>query len=165
MALLWQWPALTGVLVLTATIACDKPAAPPTRAVPSDHVAPSPVGTSQTVLAKTFNLRLSATFPFEIPAHAAQPHLHGIFQSFAGQTRGVSDETANVDFLIVNEEQQAQLANNRPSEALLSVEDSHTQAVNLDLPPSMNQPVKYFLVFRNSDKSPKVVEANFRIDF
>ena len=133
--------------------------------MPSDHVAASPVGTTQTVLAKTFNLRLSATFPFEIPAHAAQPHLHGIFQSFAGQARGASDETANIDFLIVNEEQQTQLANNHPSESLLSVEDSHSQAVNLDLPPSMNQPVKYFLVFRNSDKSPKVVEANFRVDF
>src|SRR5437016_12846620 len=147
-------PMIMGALVLATPIACDKPSAPPpSNTVPSDHVAPSPVGTTQTVLAKTFNLRLSATFPFEIPAHAAQPHLHGIFQSFAGQTRGVSDETANVDFLIVNEEQQDQLANNHPSEALLSVEDSHSQAVNLDLPPSMNQPVKYFLVFRNSDKS------------
>ena len=159
-------PAVIAALMLGTVIACDKPPAPlPSSAVPSDHVAASPVGTTQTVLAKTFNLRLSATFPFEIPAHAAQPHLHGIFQSFAGQTRGASDETANIDFLIVNEDQQTQLANNHPSESLLSVEDSHSQAVNLDLPPSMNQPMKYFLVFRNSDKSPKVVEANFRVDF
>lgn len=155
-----------GVSVAALGIGCNKQeAAPVSDAVPSDHVAASPVGTNQTVLAKTFNLRVSATFPFEIPAHAVQPHLHGIFQSFAGQAHGASDETANIDFLILNEEQQGQMASNRPSDALMSVESSHSQSVNFDLPPSMNQPVKYYLVFRNSDKGNKVVEANFRVDF
>jgi hypothetical protein len=130
-------------------------------------VSPSPVGTTQTVLQKTFNLKVSATFPFEIPAHAAQPHLHGIFESFVGQVHGASDETANIDFLILNQEQQADSAGNRASEALFSLEASHNQAVNFDLPPSMNQPVKYYLVFRNpgGGKGSKVVEANFRVDF
>ncbi len=154
------------LLLLTAGVACDKQEAPAVKNVAaSDHVAPSPVGTTQAVLARNFNLRVSATFPFEIPAHAAQPHLHGIFQSFAGQGHGVSDETANIDFLILNEDQQAQVTSGHPSEALLSVEASHSQSVNLDLPPSMNVPVKYYLVFRNPDKSAKVVEANFRVDF
>ena len=51
-------------------------------------------------------------FPFEIPAHAAQPHLHGIFESFAGQAHGASDDNANIDFLIMNEEQQSDFAAN-----------------------------------------------------
>lgn len=155
--------------VLLASAACTKdpqPQAPPTVA-PSDHVAPSPVGTTQTVLEKTFNLKNSATYPFEIPAHAVQPHLHGIFESFVGQVHGASDETANIDFLIMNAEQESNFASNRPSEALFSVEGSHNQAVNFDLPASMNQPVKYYLVFRSSGngKANKVVEANFRVDF
>jgi hypothetical protein len=112
-------------------------------------------------------LKISATFPFEIPAHAALPHLHGIFQSFAGQAHGPSDETADIDFMILNEEQQANFAANRPSEVLFSADASHNQSVNFDLPPSNDHPVKYYLVFRNSegDKSNKVVEANFRVDF
>jgi hypothetical protein len=159
--------AVLAPLIMLA-VACTKESAPPpSRIVPSDHVAPSPVGTNQTVLQKTFNLKVSATFPFEIPAHAAQPHLHGIFESFVGQVHGASDETANIDFLILNEEQQAAFASNHASEALFSVESSHSQAVNFDLPASMNHPVKYYLVFRNSEggKGAKVVEANFRVDF
>lgn len=155
-----------GALLLLA--ACTKEPPPPKKTIiPSDRVAASPVGTTQTVLAKTFNLKITATFPFEIPAHAAQPHLHGLFQSFAGQAHGASDDTANIDFLILNEEQHVDLVSNRPSEALMSVENSHTQAINFDFPPSMNDPVKYYLVFRNSEgsKSTKVVEANFRLDF
>jgi hypothetical protein len=154
---------------------CSKapPPSPVSTVAKSDHapasslVALSPVGTTQTVLQKTFNLKGSATFPFEIPAHAVQPHLHGIFQSFAGHVHGESDETANIDLLILNQEQQADSSTSRGSEALFSVEASHNQAVNFDLPPSFNQPVKYYLVFRNSGggKAGKVVEASFRVDF
>ena len=123
------------------------------------------MGTSQTVLQKTFKLKASETFLFEIPAHAVRPHLHGIFTSFVGPVRGASDHTANLDFLILNQEQQAASADNRASDALFSVEASHNQEVNFDLPPSMNQPVAYYLVFRNSGKGSKIVEASFSVDF
>jgi hypothetical protein len=158
--------AAIGALVLLA--GCTKEQPPPTSTIaPSDRVAASPVGTTQNVMAKTFNLKTTATFPFEVPAHAAQPHLHGLFQSFAGQAHGASDDTANIDFLILNDEQHTNLVSNRPSEALMSVENSHTQAINFDFPPSMNDPVEYYLVFRNAEgsRSTKVVEANFRLDF
>ncbi len=159
--------ALIAIFLLVDEACTKEPPPPVSTIAPSDRVAPSPVGTTQTVLQKTFNLKVSATFPFEIPAHAAQPHLHGIFESFVGQVHGASDETANIDFLILNQEQQADSAGNRASEALFSLEASHNQAVNFDLPPSMNQPVKYYLVFRNpgGGKGSKVVEANFRVDF
>jgi hypothetical protein len=149
-------------------LACSKqPVAPVSAAAPAEHVAPSPVATTQNVLEKTFTLKAPVTFPFEIPAHAIRPHLHGIFESFVGQVHGTSDDTANIDFLILNEEQNAAFAGNRPSEALFSVDASHNQAVNFDLPASLNHPVKYYLVFRNPEGSrgSKVVEANFRVDF
>jgi hypothetical protein len=154
------------VVALLSGAACKKDAPPqPAAVAASDHVTPSPVGTSQTILEKTFSLKSSATFPFEVPAHAAQPHLHGIFESFAGQLHGASDDSANVDFLIMNEEQQTAFAGDRPSEAIFDVEASHNQAINFDLPASMNHPVKYYLVFRNPEGKSKVVEANFRVDF
>jgi hypothetical protein len=162
------WPvACIVAALLCAMVACDKPQPPPPNVLPaSEKVAPtSPVGTNQTILQKTFALKSSVDFPFEVPAHAVRPHLHGIFESFVGQVHGTSDETANIDFLIVNEQQYADLTSNRPSEALMSVEGSHSQAVNFDLPASMNQPVKYYLVFHNTSKTGKVIEANFRVDF
>jgi hypothetical protein len=162
--------ALLGALLLL-DLACtkDEPAEPVSTIEPSERVVPSPVGTSQTVLEKTFALKDTATFPFEIPAHAAMPHLHGIFESFAGQAHGASDDTANIDFLIMNQSQQDDFANNRPSEALFTVEASHNQSVNFDLPASLDRPAKYYLVFRNTEggkrSKVRVVEANFHVDF
>jgi hypothetical protein len=161
---------LAGGLLL-ANVACTKdepPDEPVSTVAPSDHVAPSsPVGSTQTILQKTFNLKSTAAFPFEIPAHAAEPHLHGIFESFVGQGHRASDDAANIDFLIMTEQQQADFASGRESETLFSVEGSHNQAVNFDLPASLGQPVKYYLVFRNptEGKAGRVVEANFRVDF
>lgn len=157
---------LITALILTAN-ACQKQKVPVEEMPASDRVNPSPVGTSQTVLEKTFTLKNSATFPFEIPAHATRPHLHGLFESFVRDLHGTSDDMANVNFLILNTDEYAHLVGNRPSEALLSVEGSHNQAVNLDLPASMDNPVKYYLIFRNiAGTSPsKVVRADFHVDF
>jgi hypothetical protein len=159
-------PAFLAVALVFATDACEKKKPPAEEMLPMDRVAPSPVGTNQSILHKTFTVKSTATFPFEIPPHAVRPHLHGIFESFVREVHGESDDSANVDFLIVNADQYADLASNRPSEALFSVEASHNQSVNVDLPASLDQPVKYYLVFRNPGKGPgKVVEADFHIDF
>jgi len=158
---------LIAALVLT-TNACEKKKPPAEEAPPSfDRVSPSPVGTSQTILQKTFTLKNAATFPFEIPSHAVRPHLHGIFESFVSELHGASDDSANVDFLILNAVQYSDLMGKRPSEALFSVEASHNQAVNVDLPASMDQPAKYYLIFRNAAGSAasKVVQAEFHVDF
>jgi hypothetical protein len=160
-------PVFFVALLALAAAACQTKKPPAEELLPMDRVAPSPVGTNQNVLHQTFALKNSATFPFEIPPHAVRPHLHGIFESFVRQVHGASDETANVDFLIVDADQYADLMGNRPSEALFSVEASHNQSVNLDLPASLDQPVKYYLVFRNAaGKGPsKIVEADFQVDF
>jgi hypothetical protein len=162
----WLPVFLIAVLSLVPA-ACQKKKPPEEEVLPMDRVKSSPVGETLTVLHKTFAVKTSSTFPFEIPAHAVRPHLHGIFESFVREVHGASDDSANVDFLIVNADQYADLTSNHPSEALFSVEASHNQAVNLDLPASLDQPVKYYLVFRNpSGKGPaKVVEADFHVDF
>ena len=158
---------LVVALIFTAN-ACEKQKPSPVEETPTlDHVNPSPVGTSQTILEKTFTLKSSATFHFEIPAHAVKPHLHGIFESYLRELHGASDETANVNFLILNTDQYSDFTGNRPSEALFTAEASHNQSVNVDLPASMDQPVQYYLIFLNpTAKGPsKVVQADFHVDF
>jgi hypothetical protein len=156
-------------LFVGSHVACNKPEAP---AKPAPDVLESVTPQSSpsqplAVLDKTFDVKTSATFSFQLPAHSAQPHLHGVFESFLGKAHGPSNEAANIDFVIMNEDQHSDFASNRPSESLFSVEESHNQAVNLDLPPTITQPVKYYLVFQNprGSKTNKVVQANFRIDF
>ena len=135
---------------------------------PSDHVGASPVGTAGIVLHKSFAVSTSTKFPFEIPAHAAMPHLHGTFRSFIPTAGAQSDpDDADIDFLILKEEQYADFASGRPSEALFSVEVSHSQDVNLSLPVSQDQPQKFYLIFRNPSPThgKKLVEADFTVDF
>jgi len=159
----------TVALLIWSQAACNKPEAP---AKPKPDVLESVTPRSSqslplSVLDKTFDVKTSTSFSFELPAHSAQPHLHGVFESFLGKAHGPSNEAANIEFVIMNEEQQAAFANNHPSESLFSVEDSHNQAVNLDLSPTITQAVKYYLIFQNprGSKSNKVVQANFRVDF
>jgi hypothetical protein len=156
-----------GAALILAAAACQKTKPPTEEILPMDRVAPSPVGTSQTILHKTFTVKKSVAFPFDIPPHAVRPHLHGIFESFISEAHRALDNEANVDFLILNADQYADLTSNRPGEALFSVEASHNQSVNLDLPASLDQPVKYYLVFRSAaGKGPaRVVEADFHVDF
>jgi hypothetical protein len=135
---------------------------------PSDHIAPSPVGTTATIVHKTFAVTSTAKFLFEVPAHAASPQLHGTYHSSANNSGAQSgDENGNIDLLLINEQQYADFLNGNPADVVYSVDSSHDQDVSLGLPATLNQPVRYYLVFRNSSSRPgkKVVKANFQVDF
>ena len=155
------------LLAFVACVACDKKKDAPVNTNPDISRQLVKQQTQPiAVLDKTFDLKISATFPFEIPPNSTHPHLHGVFQSFLGNSHQ-SGEASNIDFVVMNEEQEENFANNRPSESLFSAEASHSQAVNFDLPPSYGQPVKYYLVFENSqnNKTNKSIQANFRVEF
>ncbi|MGA7358230.1 MAG: hypothetical protein WBW70_05215 [Candidatus Sulfotelmatobacter sp.] len=163
-------PLLLVAALFVFTSACQK-RKPPTEeeeVLPMDRVAPSPAASTQTVLHKTFSVNTSTTFRFEIPAHAAMPHLRGNYKSFVNQLGAqASDDSANVDFLLLNEDQYADFVHGHAGEALFSADASHDQEVNVSLPPSQDQPEKYYLVFRNSTGgvAKKLVQADFTLDF
>src|SRR5215469_7363703 len=50
--------------------------------VASDHVGGSVVGSSVAILKNKFRLASVVDVPFEVPAHATMPQLHGTFRSF-----------------------------------------------------------------------------------
>ncbi len=133
-----------------------------------DRVARSPAASSQTILHKTFSFSTSATFPFEVPAHIAIPRLHGNYKSFVKQIGTPSDDDgANVDFLILTEDQYADFVHGHAGEPLFSADPSNDQDVNVSLPPSDDRPQKYYLIFRNSPggAAKKLVQADFTVDF
>jgi hypothetical protein len=141
--------------------------APARKPHPSDRVAPSPVGTSSAIVHKTFAVAATTKFSFEIPPHAASPHLHGTYRSFVQGGVQSSDEDANVDLLLMNNQQYADFLKGRPADTVFSVDSSHDQDVNCQLPATLDHPVQYYLVFRNSasNAEKKVVQADFRVDF
>jgi len=105
--------------------------------------------------------------PFQVPAHAATPRLRGTFRSFrkeGGADR--SDDNANVEFLVLNDQQFTDLVNGHAGEAVFSADAAHEQEVNTSLPPTINRPETYHLVFRNVAKGVnKSVAADFHVDF
>ena len=135
--------------------------------VASDHVGGSVVGTSITVLKDKFRLAAVVDVPFDVPAHASMPQLHGTFRSFI-QPNGKpsSDTQADVDFRLMNEEEFSQFVTGQPGDALFSADATHDQEVNASLPPTLNKPAKYHLVFVNASRATKkVIQPDFRIDF
>lgn len=141
--------------------------ASPSKLHPSDRIGDSPVGTSIAILQKRFTIMAAQDFSFEIPAHAANPQLHGTYRAFAHTAGATRDESADVEFLLLNELQYQAVVGGQPSDALFSAPASHNQDVNFALPASSDRPVKYYLVFRNVPGGParKIVHADFAVDF
>jgi hypothetical protein len=138
------------------------------KASASDHVGDSPVGTSAAILHKTFKVTGTVDVPFDVPPHASTPQLHGTYRSFAQQSSGLSsDSEADVEFLLLSEQQHSDLLSGRPADAVFAADSAHDGEVNFSLPPTLNQAARYYLVFRNGaqKQGKKVVEADFRVDF
>jgi hypothetical protein len=137
------------------------------KATAEDHIEDSPVGSSSRIVQKTFSLAHIAQFPFEIPPHAATPRLHGTFRSFVQQVGTFNDDSADVELLLMNDSQYAELSAGRDPGVLFASEASHSQDINFELSPSQSHPVKYHLVFRSAPGGAprKVVQADFTVNF
>jgi len=133
----------------------------------SDHVGGSVIGTSNTLLQQTFAVAKTVDLPFEVPAHAYSPQLHGSFRSFIQAGGAPTTAPGDVEFLLLNDRQYSDLLTGHPSNALFSADAAHDQEVNANLPPTLNNPVKYHLIFRNAapNRGKRVVHAEFQIDF
>src|SRR5579864_2503083 len=124
------------------------------RPTASDHVGGSVVGTSTTILQKTFGVANTVQLPFQVPAHAYNAQLHGTFRSYLQGGKPESDPSkADVEFSLLNDEQYNNLLNGRPSDAIFSTDPAHDREVNANLPPTLDKPVTYHLVFRNEARS------------
>ena len=132
------------------------------------RVIDSPVGTSRDLLHQMFGVAKVVQLAFEVPANASNPQLRGTYQSFVKHGGALSSETeADVEFLVLNAKQYDDFLSGRPGEAVFSAEDAHSQEVNTSLPPTLDEPAKYYLNFRNNSRTPgkKMVQADFHIDF
>jgi hypothetical protein len=131
-------------------------------------VGGSVVGSSVRILNRTFRVRSTAQLAFEVPAHAATPRLRGTYESFLKDAGSqASDTDAEIECLVLNEQQFADFLKQRAGEATFSAEDAHAQEVNTSLPPTAGQAEKYHLIFRNNSRAPerKFVQADFRLEF
>ena len=139
----------------------------PPKVYAFDHIVRPSTAATGVVVQKTLGVGTDQNASFEIPPHTVSPQLHGRYRSFVGQAGSqTSNASADVDFRLMTQQQYTDFLSGRPGDALFSVEASHNETVNFGLPASMEQTVKYYLVFRSSrGEAKKTVEANFKIDF
>jgi hypothetical protein len=141
------------------------------KSVDQDHVNnDSPVGTSTALLRRTFTVARIVDVPFELPPHASTPNLRGTYRSFlaqSGQGEEAPDDQAEVEFLVLNDSQFADLLAGRPVDAVFSADAVSNGEVDFTMPPTFAKPAKYHLIFRNSSpaKEKTAVQTDFRLDF
>jgi len=103
-----------------------------------------------------------------VPPHVVRSKLHGIFQSSVKSPGGepVSDESTAVELLLMTPEQFDDFTHRRSATSTYAVEPSFSQDVDIDLAPTRTEPLKYYLVFRNSPGGPtRSVAADFTLTF
>ncbi len=157
--------AIIGVL---ATQACNQgprqPEAPPPGDVSQAQPA-APVRVSH----GSFALKQNQEFPFEVPPHVIAPRLQGSFSSSTTGPDGsdISDEAADVELMVMTEGQHQDYVGRRSAESLDAIEPSHNHAVSIALPPTQDEPARYYAVFRRAGagKNPIKVKADLIADF
>jgi hypothetical protein len=135
---------------------------------PLEHVDPTRHEPNH-FLHKTFQLKKNAQFSFVVPPHSTIPHLQGTFTAFLPKPgdEPLSDDTTNVDFLLLSPDQYSEFTNgNMNGGALYSTGPTHSHEVDYSLSPTIEEPATYFVVFRNPGGVPvKSVKADFSVTY
>jgi hypothetical protein len=154
------------VVALLAATGCNRPQAKPDEVTPMARSATPP---EQHVVQKTFTVQKYESFEMTIPPHCLHPRLHGNFKSFHFGEQGnrLSDEAANIDALLLDEQQFNDFSRGPLEETARSAQNTHDQQIDWALPSSFENPRKYYLVFNNATGKPKtkLVDADLTLSF
>jgi hypothetical protein len=106
---------------------------------------------------------------FEIPPHQLTPRVTGSFSSFVQGNGGarISDESADVELLVMTEDQYDAYTHHRGAESTYAVEPSHDHGVSIALPATQETGAHYYAVFRraNDAKTPLWVTTDLSLAF
>jgi len=134
-------------------------------------VAPVRIETPQpeNFLHKVFSVNNHADFAFVVPSRQENTKLRGDFRSFTklGDPDSTSDKTADVDLILLNEQEFNQFLHGQPQSVTYELDSAHNQTVDWRVPTTYADPQTYHLVFSNSDGRPKTkfVDADFTVSF
>ena len=156
--------------ILLAFTACNKRSQPKPE-TSSGHMVQSVVPPEQHFLHKTFSLQKYESFELQVPPHCLRPRLHGDFRSYRYGDQGnrASDEAANIDVLLLDEQQFNDFSHGSgPGDApTRSTQNAYEQQIDWALPAGFENPRKYYLIFNNATGKPKtkIVEADMTLSF
>jgi hypothetical protein len=137
------------------------------QAMPSvDHVGATLLPPSN-FLHKQFTVTNYSEFAFTVPPHSGNPTLCGNFRAVAKEnSRSTSAKPADIDLMVMNEEEFEDFVRGRSSAATYEADPSSNQTIKYAIPRTLNRAQCYHLVFRNSSQSRvSLVEADFTVSF
>jgi hypothetical protein len=120
-------------------------------------------------LHRVFSLSDHTQFSFVIPPHQANTRLRGTFRSFTKRSDpdSTSDRTADVDLLLLNEQEFNEFQHGQPQSVTYELDSSHNQLVDWRVPMTYGEPQTYHLIFGNSEGGARIkfVAADFTVSF
>ncbi len=155
------------VLKKQAASSATKPA-PPQEPLPIDHPISVDPGKPKHFLHNVFSVNHRAQFAFLVPAHQGNARVRGTFRSFTKRNDpDSSDRNANVDVLLLNDEEFDQFLRGQPQSVTYELNSAHNQMVDWWIPATRADAKTYHLVFINSadNTKPKFVQADFTLTF
>jgi len=155
------------VLKKQAPSSAAKPAATQ-EPLPIDHPVSVDPGKPKHFLHNVFSVNHRAQFAILVPAHQANARVRGTFRSFTKRNDpDSSDRSANVDLLLLNDEEFNQFLHGQPQSVTYELNSAHNQMVDWWIPATRADAKTYHLVFMNSadDIKPKFVQADFVLTF
>jgi hypothetical protein len=134
-----------------------------------DHPVYIQPGKSKHLLHNIFSVNNHAQFAFLVPPHQDDTRLRGNFRSFTKRSDpdSTSDRTANVDLMLLNEQEFNEFLHGQPQSVTYELDPSHNQMVDWRVPTTYGESQTYHLVFSNSagGTKTKFVEADFTLSF
>ena len=134
-----------------------------------DHISQGPKLEPKQVVHGVSKLEKYEKFTFEVPPHVITPRLRGEFSSFIQGKDGarISDESADLELMVMSEEQLDAFTHRRSAESLYAVEPSHDHGVSIALPSTQDTAVHYYVVFRraNEGKAPVWLKTDLTVEF
>ena len=157
-------------LALLATLGCNRgPARDVNTDSELDRVSQGPKLAPQRITHGLAKLDKLQSLTFEVPPHQLTPRLAGSFASFvqgAGGAR-IADESADVELMVMTEDQYDAYTHHRSAESLYAIDPSHDHGVSIALPATQETGAHYYAVFRrgNDAKTPLWVNADLSVVF
>ena len=106
---------------------------------------------------RVFSVNNHAQFAFVVPPHQGNARLRGTFRSFTKRNDpdSTSDRTADVDLLLLNEQEFDEFLHGQPQSVTYELDSAHNQLVDWRVPTTYGEPQTYHLVFSNSERGKR----------
>lgn len=166
-----MYPRISFLALIASTLilcSCNKQQAPE-QPQSFNRVSRQATPASVKFLHRTFKVAGYTKFPFRVPAEQVNPKLQGSFRAFVKKTEedATSEQPSPVDVMVMTPAEFDAFAHGRGGEISYSIDASEGQSVDYALPPTLDTPADYYLVFHNSEQgaSSKMVQADFTLSF